>query len=136
MSDISKAAAYIHFFPLKQYTKSSNDCIFCLKACICIIPYPLFFECVVHCVRGTVPLSAVSPGKKSNTPRSWGVRRELKSESETVCTLREGSEYLHCNENPIYVLPEKELRGLRPNFPIHVSVSDFYTPRIYFPAAE
>jgi hypothetical protein len=32
--------------------------------------------------------------------------------------------------NPIYVLPEKELRGLSPNFHIHVSVSDLYIPRI------
>ncbi len=37
---------------------------------------------------------------------------------------------LHCNENPIYVLPEKELRGLSPNFHINVSVSDLYSPRI------
>jgi hypothetical protein len=27
-------------------------------------------------------------------------------------------------------LPEKELRGLSPNFNIHVSVSDLYIPRI------
>jgi hypothetical protein len=33
---------------------------------------------------------------------------------------------LHFNEYPIYVLPEKELRGLSPNFHIHVSVSDIY----------
>ncbi len=33
---------------------------------------------------------------------------------------------LHCNKNPIYVFPEKELRGLSPNFHIHVSVSDLY----------
>ncbi len=30
----------------------------------------------------------------------------------------------HCNENPIDVFPKKELRGLSPNFHIHVSVSD------------
>ncbi len=36
---------------------------------------------------------------------------------------------LHCNENPIYVFPEKELRGLSPNFHIHVSVSDLHIPR-------
>ncbi len=36
----------------------------------------------------------------------------------------------HCNENSIYVFPEKELRGLSPNFHIHVSVSDLYIPRI------
>jgi hypothetical protein len=32
---------------------------------------------------------------------------------------------MHCSENSIYVFPEKELRGLSPNFHIHVSVSDF-----------
>jgi hypothetical protein len=31
----------------------------------------------------------------------------------------------HCNENPIYEFPEKELRLLSPYFHIHVSVSDF-----------
>ncbi len=45
----------------------------------------------------------------------------------------------HCRENPIYVLPEKKLRGLSPNFQIHVSVSDLCIPTIgpaIFPAAE
>ncbi len=32
----------------------------------------------------------------------------------------------HCNENPIYVFLFWELRGLSPNFHIHVSVSDLY----------
>ncbi len=36
----------------------------------------------------------------------------------------------HCNENPIYVFLFGELRGLRPNFHIHVSVSDSDIPRI------
>jgi hypothetical protein len=36
----------------------------------------------------------------------------------------------HCNENPIYVFPENELHGLSPNFHIHLSVSDLYSPRI------
>jgi hypothetical protein len=37
----------------------------------------------------------------------------------------------------MYVFPEKELHGLRPNFHIHVSVSDLYISRsTYFPAAE
>jgi hypothetical protein len=35
-----------------------------------------------------------------------------------------------CIENPIYVLPEKELRGLIPNSYIHASVRDLYIPRI------
>jgi hypothetical protein len=37
----------------------------------------------------------------------------------------------HCNENLSYVFPEKDLRGLRPNFRIHVSVRDLYIPRIF-----
>jgi hypothetical protein len=44
---------------------------------------------------------------------------------------------IHCDENPSYVFPEKELRGLSPNFHIHVSVSDFNIPRdrpTHFPA--
>jgi hypothetical protein len=39
-------------------------------------------------------------------------------------------QYVHCNENLIYVFPEKELRGLSPKFHIHVPVSDLYIPRI------
>jgi hypothetical protein len=35
-----------------------------------------------------------------------------------------------CNENPLYVFLEKELRGLSPNFHIHVSVSDLNISRI------
>ncbi len=37
---------------------------------------------------------------------------------------------LHCKENPIYVFLFWELRGLSPNFDIHVSLSDIYIPRI------
>ncbi len=32
----------------------------------------------------------------------------------------------HCKEIWIYVFPEKKLRVVRPNFHIHVSVSDLY----------
>jgi hypothetical protein len=39
----------------------------------------------------------------------------------------------HCTENPIYVFPEMKLRGLVPNSYIHVSVSNFYIPRIGLP---
>jgi hypothetical protein len=38
--------------------------------------------------------------------------------------------YVHCKENPIYVFLFWELRGLSPNFHIHVSVSDLNIPRI------
>ncbi len=36
----------------------------------------------------------------------------------------------HCKENSIYVFLFWKLRGLRPNFRIHVSVNDLYIPRI------
>jgi hypothetical protein len=36
---------------------------------------------------------------------------------------------LHCNENPIYVFLFWELRGLSPDFHIHVTVSDLYISR-------
>ncbi len=34
----------------------------------------------------------------------------------------------HCKDILIYVFPEKELRGLSPNFHIHVAVSNLYIP--------
>jgi hypothetical protein len=42
---------------------------------------------------------------------------------------REGGDEPHCKEDPIYVFPIMKLRGLFPNFHIHVSVSDVF---IYF----
>ncbi len=41
------------------------------------------------------------------------------------CTLQR-----HNNENSKQIFTEKELRGLSPNFYIHVSVSDYYIPMI------
>jgi hypothetical protein len=38
--------------------------------------------------------------------------------------------YLHCKENSIYVFLFWELRGLSPNFHIHVSVGQLCIPRI------
>jgi hypothetical protein len=37
---------------------------------------------------------------------------------------KQEQEQLHCKEISIYLFPEKELRGLSPNFHIHVSLSD------------
>ncbi len=39
----------------------------------------------------------------------------------------------HCKEDSIYVFPEMKLHGRDPNFHIHVSVSDLYTPTIGLP---
>jgi hypothetical protein len=38
---------------------------------------------------------------------------------------------LHCKEIWIYVFPEKELRGLSPNFYIYVSVSDLCSVHLF-----
>ncbi len=38
--------------------------------------------------------------------------------------------HVHFNENPIYVFLFWELRGLSPNFRIHVSVHNLYIPRM------
>ncbi len=45
---------------------------------------------------------------------------------------------LHCNGNSVYIFLFWELRGLSPNFHIHVSKSDLYIPRLVhiFPPAE
>ncbi len=45
-------------------------------------------------------------------------------------TLHDISTTVYCNENPIYVFPEKKMRGLNRSFHIHVSVKDLYIPRI------
>jgi hypothetical protein len=42
----------------------------------------------------------------------------------------EGLRNLYCKEISIYVFPEKKLRGLNPNFHIHVSLGDLYIPTI------
>ena len=58
------------------------------------------------------------------------LQRDYDVDSVVVITIFCGSHPMHCKENPIYVLPEKKLRGLSPNFHIHVSVSVLYSPRI------
>jgi hypothetical protein len=57
---------------------------------------------------------------------------------DTGCTqadIQQQSKKIRANwkDISIYVYPEKELRGLSPNFSIHVSVSDLYIPTIGSP---
>ncbi len=50
-----------------------------------------------------------------------------------------GHARLHCNENPIYEFPEKELRGLSPSFLIQGLRERFIYSQdrsTYFPAAD
>jgi hypothetical protein len=47
-----------------------------------------------------------------------------------VDSLQIREELLHYKENPIYVFLFWELHGLNPNFQIHVSVRNSFSPRI------
>jgi hypothetical protein len=64
----------------------------------------------------------------SRETRLQTVETEVKGDSKR--TNERGPSWLHCKENPVYVFIFLELRGLSPNFYIHVSVSDLYIPRI------
>ncbi len=43
---------------------------------------------------------------------------------------------VQCTENSKYIFPEMKLRGLVPNFYVHVSVSDIYIPMIGTPQTD
>jgi hypothetical protein len=58
------------------------------------------------------------------------LQRDYDVDSVVVITIFCGSHPMHCKENPIYVLPEKKLRGLSPNLHIQVSMSVLYIPTI------
>ncbi len=86
-----------------------------------------------------------SPGIISPT-----LRKYIPFASEEICIYDEGHAFccrfilpslscqVHCNENPIYVFPGKELRGLSPNFHSCVCERFIYSQdqSTYFPAAE
>ncbi len=55
------------------------------------------------------------------------IRRGLSS-NKTLHPIASNS--LHCNENYIYVFLFWKLRGLNPNFHIHMSVRNLYIPKI------
>ncbi len=59
--------------------------------------------------------------------RAWLTSRECFSKYVLYSPLKV---IAHCNKNPVYLFPEKEFRGITPNFHIHVSVSNLYIHRI------
>jgi hypothetical protein len=64
-----------------------------------------------------------------------GIFRELRAkfaipEWKYICRYTAAPFSMRCTENPIYLFPEEKLPGLSPHYYIHVSVSDFYIPRI------
>ncbi len=78
---------------------------------------------------------------RRTSPWSWGSSASRRpasppgprhtSTSSLKFKKKPWTESTHCNENPIYVFPEKRLRGLSPNFHIHVSVCDLIGPHIF-----
>ncbi len=62
------------------------------------------------------------------TMRTW-VRKKTVSIYLLICDSC-GRATTHCNGNSVSIFLFLELRGLRPNLYIHVSVSDLYIPRI------
>ncbi len=63
--------------------------------------------------------------------KEWGTVFWLKVGFKGWARRREPSERIgHRKEDPIYFFPEMKLRGLSPNFHIHVSVSVFSFPTI------
>jgi hypothetical protein len=71
-------------------------------------------------------------------------QRPLRAPSRDNCVIKTFTKFLRGTqlfsalqkENPIYVFPENKLRGLSPNFHIHVSVSNFHDRSTYIPAAD
>jgi hypothetical protein len=55
-------------------------------------------------------------------------RRRLGAIHDRLLPIQAVQGTVHCKEISISVFPEKELRGLSPNFHIYVSVSDLYIP--------
>jgi hypothetical protein len=49
---------------------------------------------------------------------------------ETITSVVVCRKGLHCNGHSVYIFLFWELRGLSPNFHVHVSVIDLYNPRI------
>ncbi len=61
----------------------------------------------------------------------WALLQAFKLQvSKIVISFAAQVSFTHCKEIWNYVFPEKELRGLSPNFHIHVSVSDLYFPAV------
>ncbi len=90
--------------------------------------------CSRHSVAAVHPLDDITGGHPSQPPHPFGGESSL-------CLHCWEQEPLppypyphrkHCKENPIYVFLFWELRGLSPNFHIHVSVSDLYIRSTYF----
>jgi hypothetical protein len=73
-------------------------------------------------------------GSVGDTAAPAFVRKpQLRQEDEgnrLIFECKLSGKHIHCKENANYVFLFRELRGLSPNFHIHVSVRDLYIPRI------
>jgi hypothetical protein len=69
-------------------------------------------------------------GSCKNFKKKFGGMKGHKRDAGDDDKTRRRNWGLHCNGNSVYMFLFWELRGLSPNFHIHVSVSDLYIPRI------
>ncbi len=79
-------------------------------------------------IRKAVPSTFVFSGFKGRAHR-----KQKQGLIELLSVSKLDALHRHNTENSKYIFSEKELRGLSPNFHIHVSVSDLYLPRIGLP---
>jgi hypothetical protein len=64
------------------------------------------------------------------TGKKTGIAGRIRRENRVLKTEAENLILVHCKGDSVYIFLFCELRGLSPNFYIHVSVSDLYIPRI------
>ncbi len=94
-------------------------------------PYSSFAKGILSPILDDPQSSVVTGPDQEQSPASYfGLHCKCRSRIQSYLLPHTLPSPIYCNENPIYVLPEKKLRGLSSNFRIHVSVRDLHIPRI------
>jgi hypothetical protein len=105
------ACSYLTFCTEETFMQFSELFLKANFLSICCILQYMFFLCIFN---DSLVIERLMQASKFRWPRFTAYRWNR------ICPL-------HCKEIWISEFPEKELRGLSPNFHIHVSVSDLYT---------
>jgi hypothetical protein len=105
------------------YLLSESRLTFATNRFICV----LYIKCVSKC---DVHMYLIRIEWNTMYKCSWDFMFNTIEWQASVVEVPLVESRLHCNGNSIYVFLFWELRGLSPNFHIHVSVNDLYIPRI------